>query len=137
MKRLKHYAPQDDDAEINMAPMLDIVFIMLIFFIVTTSFVKESGIAVSRPKAVTTEQKNQKNIIIGIKANGEIWIDRRVVDIRAIRAHVERIRAESPIDAVIIQADKKTPTGTLVRVMDYVRMAGMKNISIATELKSG
>lgn len=137
MKRLKHYLPQDDDAEINMAPMLDIVFIMLIFFIVTTSFVKESGITVSRPKAVTTQQKKQKNIIIGIKANGEIWIDRRVVDIRAVRANVERILADSPIDAVIIQADKNTPTGTLVRVMDYVRMAGMKSISIATELESG
>jgi biopolymer transport protein ExbD len=136
MRHRKHYASKDDDAEINMTPMLDIVFIMLIFFIVTTSFVRESGISVNRPRAATAEQKKQKNVIIGIKPDGEVWIAKRAVDIRAVRASVERISSENPVDAVIVQADRETPTGILVRVMDQVRLAGIENISIAAETEA-
>jgi len=136
MRHRKHYAPKDDEVEINMTPMLDIVFIMLIFFIVTTSFVRESGISVNRPRAATAEQKKQKNVIIGIKSDGEVWIGRRVVDVRAVRASVERILSENPVDAVIIQADRKTATGVLVRVMDQVRLAGIDNISIAADAEA-
>jgi biopolymer transport protein ExbD len=132
MRRMRHFVFRDEDVEINMTPMLDIVFIMLIFFIVTTSFVKESGITVNRPKAVTAKQEKQKNMIIGIKEDGEIWIDRKPVDIRSVRTQIEKMRAENPIEAVIIQADRKTTTGLLVRVMDATRMAGIRNISIAT-----
>lgn len=123
----------EEDNEINMTPMLDIVFIMLIFFIVTTSFVKESGITVDQPTAETTERKEQNNILIGISPIGEVWIDKRQVDVRAVRASIERLRAESPESAVIIQADEKSPSGLLVRVMDQVRLAGVDNMAIAAE----
>ena len=126
----------EHNVEIDMTPMLDIVFIMLIFFIVTTSFVKESGIEVNRPSAQTSEQKERGNIIVGIKANGEIWIDKREVDIRAVRANVARLHAENPLGSVIITADRDTRTYDLVQVMDQIRLAGITNASIATEAES-
>jgi len=119
------------EADVDITPMLDIVFIMLIFFIVTTSFVKESGVTVNRPSASTAEAKEGSNILLAIRANGEIWIDKRNVDVRAVRANVERLRAETPEGAVVIQADEFAPTGLLVKVMDQVRLAGIDNISIA------
>ncbi|MBE0483319.1 MAG: biopolymer transporter ExbD [Bacterioplanes sp.] len=126
----------DSDAEgndIDITPMLDIVFIMLIFFIVTTSFVKESGVTVSRPSAQTAEEKKGSNILLAIRANGEIWIDRRAIDVRAVRPNVERMKAENPEGAVIIQADEFAPTGLLVKVMDQVRLAGISDISISAD----
>ncbi|MEC8443288.1 MAG: biopolymer transporter ExbD [Pseudomonadota bacterium] len=119
------------EADVDITPMLDIVFIMLIFFIVTTSFVKESGVTVNRPSASTAEAKEGSNILLAIRANGDIWIDKRNVDVRAVRANVERLRAETPEGAVVIQADEFAPTGLLVKVMDQVRLAGIDNISIA------
>ena len=136
MPRRANRTNTEHNVEIDMTPMLDIVFIMLIFFIVTTSFVKESGIEVNRPSAQTSEQKEQGNIIIGIKANGEIWIDKREVDIRAVRANVARLHAENPLGSVIIAADRDTRTYDLVQVMDQVRLAGITNASIATEAES-
>ncbi len=120
-----------DNNDIDITPMLDIVFIMLIFFIVTTSFVKESGVQVSRPSAQTSEDKKGNNILVAIRANGEIWIDRRAIDIRAVRANVERLKAENIEGAVIIQADEFAPTGLLVKVMDQIRLAGISNISVS------
>jgi biopolymer transport protein ExbD len=127
----RHVNPDGQENDIDITPMLDIVFIMLIFFIVTTSFVKESGITVSRPSASTAEAKQGSNILIAIRANGEIWVDKRAVDVRAVRANVERMKAEAPEGAVVIQADEFSPTGLLVKVMDQVRMAGVSDISIA------
>lgn len=124
-------ADENEESEINMTPMLDIVFIMLIFFIVTTSFVRESGITVDQPTASTAERKESNNILIGINPAGEVWIDRRAVDVRAVRATVERLKAETPDAAVIIQADEKSPSGLLVRVMDQVRLAGIDDMAIA------
>ena len=132
MSRRKHRSTSEHNSDIDMTPMLDIVFIMLIFFIVTTSFVKESGIDVNRPTAKTAERKEQGNIIIAIKANGDIWIDKRQVDVRAVRANVARLHAENPLGAVIITADKNSKTDSLVKVMDQVRLAGIMNASIAT-----
>ncbi|HIL38942.1 MAG: biopolymer transporter ExbD [Methylococcales bacterium] len=132
MSRRKHRSTSEHNSDIDMTPMLDIVFIMLIFFIVTTSFVKESGIDVNRPTAKTAERKEQGNIIIAIKANGDIWIDKRQVDVRAVRANVARLHAENPLGAVIITADKDSKTDSLVKVMDQVRLAGIMNASIAT-----
>ena len=127
----RHVNPDGQENDIDITPMLDIVFNMLIFFIVTTSFVKESGITVSRPSASTAEAKQGSNILIAIRANGEIWVDKRAVDVRAVRANVERMKAEAPEGAVVIQADEFAPTGLLVKVMDQVRMAGVLDISIA------
>ena len=133
----RHYGQEENDDDINMTPMLDIVFIMLIFFIVTASFVKESGIDVQRPSAVTSESKEQASIVVAISESGEIWIDKRAVDVRSVRANIERLRAENPQGSVVIQADKNSTNGLLVQVMDAARQAGVENVSIATLLPGG
>ena len=122
---------EEEDAEINITPMLDVVFIMLIFFIVTASFVKESGLEVNRPDAPTAVKKENANILVAIGASNEIWINRRRIDPRAVRANIERMHAENPEGAGIIQADKKAFTDTLVLVMVSARQAGVFNVSIA------
>jgi biopolymer transport protein ExbD len=125
---------EEEKSEVNLTPMLDVVFIMLIFFIVTASFVKEAGIDVNRPDAATAERKEKGNILVAISADDQIWIDRRLVDPRALRANIERMHAENPNGAVVIQADKKSTNGLLVQVMDASRQAGAKNVSIAAEV---
>lgn len=136
MRRRSNRSTSEQTADIDMTPMLDIVFIMLIFFIVTTSFVKESGIDVNRPTAQTATRKEQGNIIVAIKPNGDVWIDKRQVDIRAVRANVSRLHAEQPLGAVVIAADKQTKVKVLIQVMDQIRLAGIMNASIATETES-
>ena len=122
------------ESEVNMTPMLDVVFIMLIFFIVTASFVKESGIEISRPGASTAVRKEKGNILIAISANDQIWMNRRQVDPRALRANIERAHAENPQGSVIIQSDKEAKTGLLVQVMDAARSAGVKSVSLAADI---
>ena len=122
------------ESEVNLTPMLDVVFIMLIFFIVTASFVKESGIEISRPGASTAVRKEKGNILIAISANDQIWMNRRQVDPRALRANIERMHAENPQGSVIIQADKDAKTGLLVKVMDAARSAGVKSVSLAADI---
>jgi len=129
----KRHLPAQDDTEIDMTPMLDIVFIMLIFFIVTTSFVKESGVTVSTPQAQTASQQDNVNIFIAITATGEVWIDRRPVDPRSVRAIVARLHADNPEGSVIIQSDEEASTRMLVEVMDQVRLAGVEGIAIAAD----
>ncbi len=125
---------EEDESEVNLTPMLDVVFIMLIFFIVTASFVKESGIDINRPNAATAERKEKGNILVAISADNQIWVDRRMVDPRALRANIERMHAENPHGAVVIQADEESKNKLLVLVMDAARQAGVKNISIAAEV---
>jgi biopolymer transport protein ExbD len=120
-----------EEQEINITPMLDVVFIMLIFFIVTASFVKEAGIDVNKPEAQTSEPKEKANIMIAIDASGGIWIDRRKVDPRAVRANIQRLHSENPQGTVVIQADEDARTGDLVHVMDAARLAGVYDIAIA------
>ncbi len=125
---------KDEENEINLTPMLDVVFIMLIFFIVTASFVKEAGLDVNRPDAPITESKPEDaNILISINANDEIWIDRRLIDPRAVRANIERLHAENPNGSVVIQPNKKSTNKMLVAIMDASRLAGVYNISIADD----
>ena len=122
----------EEENEINLTPMLDVVFIMLIFFIVTASFIKESGIDVNRPDAPVTESKPEDaNILVMINANDEIWIERRLIDPRAVRANIERMHAENPEGSVVIQANNKSTNKILVEEMDSARLAGVYNISIA------
>ena len=128
MRRKRHST--EEEAAIDLTPMLDVVFIMLIFFIVTTSFVKESGIDVNRPSAATTQKKERASILVAIAENGEIWIQKRRVDVRSVRANIEKLHAESPEGSVVIQADKASKTGLLVQVMDQIRLAGVENVSI-------
>ncbi len=128
-------ARADEDMGIDLTPMLDIVFIMLIFFIVTATFVKESGIDVTRPDAETAVKQSRVGILIAINENSEVWINRRQVDLAAVRANVERLHAENPQGGAVIQADEKAQTGVLVEIMDQVRLAGVSSISIAAEEK--
>ncbi len=123
----------EEKAAIDMTPMLDVVFIMLIFFIVTASFVKEAGIDVNRPEAATAVKKDRANILIAISDKGEIWINKRRIDVRAVQANIERLRAENPQGSVVIQADKKATTETLIKVMDASRAAGVYDVSIAAQ----
>ena len=126
---------QEEDAGIDITPMLDIVFIMLIFFIVTATFVKESGIDVTRPDAETAVKQNRVAILIAIRDNNEVWINRRQVDLASVRANVEKLHAENPQGGAVIQADREAETGVLVEIMDQVRLAGVGAISIAAEEK--
>ncbi len=123
-----------EQSEVNLTPMLDVVFIMLIFFIVTASFVKEAGIEVTRPPAATAVRQERGNIMVAITANDQIWIDRRPVDPRFVRANIERLHAENPQGSVVIQADKDSKNGLLVQVMDAARLAGIKSVSLAAEV---
>ena len=124
---------QDEKDDIDMTPMLDVVFILLIFFIVTASFVKEAGIDVNRPEAATAVKKERANILVAISDTGEIWINKRQIDVRAVQANIERLKAENPQGSVVIQADKKSTTDTLIKVMDAARAAGVFDVSIAAQ----
>ncbi|QIZ77189.1 ExbD/TolR family protein [Ferrimonas lipolytica] len=132
MARKKHSTGMEE-AEVDMTPMLDIVFIMLIFFIVTTSFVKESGIEVNRPKAQQASKKPSANIFIAINENGIVYMEKREVDVQRVRANVERMLAEAPEAQVMIQADKEAKHGVVVKVMDQVKAAGIDQISVSAE----
>ncbi len=126
-----------EEADVDLTPMLDVVFIMLIFFIVTASFIKEVGLDLNRPEGgestkVVTENEN---ILIQITNDGLIFIDRRSVDVRAIRANIERLRAERPKGQVIVAPGEASQNGLLVEVMDQARLAGATEISLAAEVK--
>ena len=133
MRRHDIPMPEDDENEINLTPMLDVVFIMLIFFIVTASFIKEVGLDVNRPdnQQQTQVKQEEANILVVIDANDDIFINRRLIDPRAVRANIERLHAENPEGMVIIQANKSSTNKQLVTVMDASRQAGVYNISIA------
>lgn len=131
--RNKHgsMAGEEEDNEINLTPMLDVVFIMLIFFIVTASFIKEAGIDVNRPMAETRESMADANILIAISANDEIWIDKKLVDPRAVRPNIERLHAENPKGSLIIQADEESTNEALTVVMEAAKLAGVVNVAIS------
>ena len=133
MRRHNIPMPEEDENEINLTPMLDVVFIMLIFFIVTASFIKEVGLDVNRPDNQQQQQvkPEEANILIVIDQNDDIFINRRLIDPRAVRANIERLHAENPEGSVIIQPNKKSTNKMLVTVMDASRLAGVYNISIA------
>jgi len=123
----------EEETEINLTPMLDVVFIMLIFFIVTASFIKEAGIDIRRPEASAVVPKPKANILVAISANNEIWIDRKNIDKRAVKAAFERLLAENAEGSVVIQADKDAYTETVVIVADAARQAKISRVSISGE----
>jgi biopolymer transport protein ExbD len=126
-----------EETGIDLAPMLDFVLNLLIFFIITAVFVKEIGLTVSRPSAASAEKKEAGNILIAIRPDGEVWVDRRAVDVRAVRANIERLHAQRPDDAVVVLADKSAHSGILVQVIDQVRQGGVQNVSIAAADTAG
>lgn len=129
--RHRHTIDENAASSVNLTPLIDMVFILLIFFLVTASFTKESGIEVDRPTAQTAVRQEQGSLIIGVSEIGEVWIDNKSVDLRSIRAHVEHLTAQNPEGTVIIMADKQADTGITVEVLDQVRLAGVSNVAIA------
>lgn len=127
----KRHAEESEEGAIDLAPMLDFVLNLLIFFIITTSFVKEAGISVNKAQALTAEHKESGNILIAIRPNGDIWMDKRRVDIKEVRPLIERLHIERPDDSVVIIADRESSTGMLTRVMDQVKLGGVADVSIA------
>lgn len=133
----RRHAEESDETGIDLAPMLDFVLNLLIFFIITTSFVKEAGIVVNKQEALTAENKENGNILIAIRPNGDIWMDKRRVDIREVRPAIERLHVERPDDTVVIIADRESNTGMLTQVMDQVKLGGVSEVSIATAPVAG
>ncbi len=124
----------EDESVIDLTPMLDVVFILLIFFIVTATFIKEAGIEVNRPDANTADQKDNTTVLVAINADNSIWIDKRRVDIRSVRANIERLHAENPEGGVVIQADELASVKTFTMVLDAAReVVQHEKISLATE----
>ena len=121
---------QEEEVGIDLAPMLDFVLNLLIFFIITTSFVKEAGIQVDRETAMTAEHRESGNILIAIRANGDIWMDRRQVDLREVRPIIERLHVERPDDTVVVIGDKAAPAGILAQVMDEVKLGGIEEVTV-------
>jgi biopolymer transport protein ExbD len=120
-----------EETGIDLAPMLDFVLNLLIFFIITNTFIQEAGIHVNRPSAKTAVKQERNNIVVAVSKDGQIWIDKQHVDIRTLRANVQRLRAANPQAAVIIQADQDARAGLMVEAMDQARLAGVKDVSIA------
>ena len=133
MRRRRAPGATQEHTGIDLAPMLDFVVNLLIFFIITAVFVKEVGLEVNRPTSFEQPQEqDSESIQIQILENGEIWVDNRAVDVRAVRANVERMSAVSPDSGVLILAQERAPTGTLVEVVDQVRLGGIDNITFST-----
>ena len=125
----------EEESEINLTPMLDVVFIMLIFFIVTAVFVKEPGVEVTRPEAVMAIAPEGGAIFVAVTSNDEVWIDRRQIDPTAVRVAIERMHSENPESGVIIQADNGAHNALLIEVMDAAKAAGVDNITIAATVQ--
>lgn len=121
------------EPEINMTPLVDLVFILLIFFLVTTSFVRESGVKVDRPIASTAVSQKKEVMMVGVTEAGAISVDRQRVDIRSVRGLVEQFLASTPAGSVIIVADKESKTGLMVEILDQARLAGAKDVAVAAK----
>lgn len=127
------FSGQDEDSDINLTPMLDVVFIMLIFFIVTATFIKQPGTEVLRPEAETARQKPTVSVLVAVNAAGEIWIDKKPVDVAAVGAMIERLHAENPKGGLVLQADRKAKYRKVKAVLDAARRVGLTEVAISTE----
>ncbi|MBX3707464.1 MAG: biopolymer transporter ExbD [Pseudomonadales bacterium] len=130
---MNRFSRSEEESDINLTPMLDVVFIMLIFFIVTATFIKQAGIDVFRPEALTAEQKPTVSVLVAISDKGEIWIDKKRVDPGAVRANIERLHAENPKGGLVIQADRGSKNERLMQVLSAARAAGLTEVAISTE----
>lgn len=128
---MREHSQKEEELEINLTPMLDIVFIMLIFFIVTAVFVKEAGVEVDKPTAAAATKQDRVSILVAITASNEVWINRKQVEIKAVRSIIEKLRSENPKGTVSVQADRKAKAGITLEVMEAARLAGAPNVSIS------
>ena len=133
-KNLFQYV-EEEEAEINLTPMLDVVFIMLIFFIVTTSFIKETGIDPNRPEAETAKRAELGNILIAIAPNDRIWMNKAPIELEAVKIMMESAHAENPESSVVVVADELASTGLVLDVMDQIRLSGISKISLSAKEK--
>ena len=133
-RKRSSFAVEEEENEINLTPMLDVVFIMLIFFIVTATFIKEAGIDVNRPDAVLADSQDDAAILIAISSNDEIWVDRKETDPRTLRGVIERLHLENPKGSIVIQADEESTNEKLVAVLEAAKAAGVSNVAIAADV---
>jgi biopolymer transport protein ExbD len=132
VRKLIKFRPAEEESAIDITPMLDVVFIMLIFFIVTASFVKESGTDVLKPQAENAQQRPKATIMVAVDADNDVWIDRNRLDVRAVKPTILRMKAENPESDVMLQADETSKTETVMKVVDGLRDAGIPISTIAT-----
>ena len=137
MSTKDHLRSESGPSSMNITPLIDMVFILLIFFAVNASFVKEAGVEIERPSAKSAVTQQQANIMIAVTENGEVWVDRQRVDPRSVRGHVERLHAENPEGAVVILADDESQTGLVIEVLDQARLAGVENVAVAATPHGG
>jgi biopolymer transport protein ExbD len=133
----KRHIGGEDHHGIDLAPMLDFTINLLIFFIITTSFIKEPGVTVFKPEAATAEHDDSGNLLVAVRENGEIWMDRKKIEMRDVRLLIERFHIERPDDTVVIIADRESEAGIVAEVMDNVRAGGILDVSIAAETDGG
>ncbi len=136
MANIRTKRRRKQQSELNMTPLIDMVFILLIFFIVTTSFVKEAGVEINRPVANTAVVNESTSLIIGITESNEVWIEGKIYDVRSVRGYMNRFLAETPEGAVVITADRECRSGLLIKVLDSCREAGATNLSVAARTPS-
>ena len=129
MKRWQSF--KEPAVGLNMTPLIDMVFILLVFFVVNTSFVKETGVEIQRPSAKSAVKQEQATILIAVNREGEIWIDKQQADLRALRGHIERLHLESPEGSVVVLADSESETGVVMQVVDQARLAGIAKVAVA------
>jgi biopolymer transport protein ExbD len=133
MARRSNFQSATDDEDVNMTPLLDIVFIMLIFFIVTSTFVKEPGIDVNRPEATMAKDRKLASIIVAISEDDEIWINKKLVELDEVRGVVQQMRTENPKGTAVVQADAKSKTRLLVEVVTQIRATGITDVAVSTQ----
>jgi len=133
MRRFRHARNITNGAEINLSPLIDVVFLLLIFFIVTTVFVEETGIQVSKPRAASSEDLEKQAILLAVTSDGRVWQGGREIGIDGVRAVVGALLEADPATHVIVRADAATPTQTTVRIVDAAKLAGAESVSLATE----
>jgi len=137
MARVRKTIGADSSAdEINVTPLMDIVYIMLIFFIVTSTFVKEPGAEINRPEALTAKDRKFATILVAIDAENKIWIDKDEVPLETVRTAVEQLKTENPKGTAVVQVDRKASSRYLVEVVNQIRDAGVSDIAVSTEEKS-
>ncbi len=125
----------EEEAGIDMTPMLDVVFIMLIFFIVSTTFVRDEGVEINRPNASSAQQQKSDGVVVAIDSNGQAWLDQQKLSISMLEEQLQSKIAKGALSSVLIKADRETPTGDLIKILDLIKATGISQVAVATEQK--